>query len=176
MENILVVDDDRNILNVIQMRLEAQGYRVFKAPDSKQALKFTQANEVDLALVDLKLKDEDGIDLMGELHKIDQDVPVIILTAHGSIGSAVAAMKKGASNYLTKPFDHQELLLQIQSCLEKSRLVREVGTLRSICNARFGFENIIGNSDSMKKVLEQVVQAAETDSTVHIEGESGTRS
>jgi len=174
MENILVVDDDRNILNVIQMRLEAQGYRVFKALDSKQALKYTHTNEVDLALVDLKLKDEDGIDLMGELHKIDPDVPVIILTAHGSIGSAVVAMKKGASNYLTKPFEHQELLMQIESCLEKSRLTREVSTLRSICNARFGFENIIGNSDGMKKVFEQVVQAAETDSTVHIEGESGT--
>lgn len=174
MENILVVDDDRNILNVIQMRLEAQGYRVFKAFDSKQALKYTHTNAVDLALVDLKLKDEDGIDLMAELHKIDPDVPVIILTAHGSIGSAVAAMKKGASNYLTKPFEHQELLLQIENCLEKSRLTREVSTLRSICNARFGFENIIGNSDGMKKVFEQVVQAAETDSTVHIEGESGT--
>lgn len=174
MEKILVVDDDCNILNVIQMRLEAHGYKIFKALDSKQALKYLHAGEVDLALVDLKLKDEDGIELMDKLYKIDPDVPVIILTAHGSIGSAVAAMKKGAANYLTKPFEHQELLLQIESCLEKRRLTKEVSTLRSICNARFGFDNIIGNSDSMKKVLEQVVQTAETDSTVHIEGESGT--
>jgi two-component system response regulator GlrR len=83
-------------------------------------------------------------------------------------------MKKGAFNYLTKPFNYQELLLQINNCLEKSRLAKEVKNLRCLCDEKYGFNNIIGNSDGMRKVLEQVAQAAETESTVHVEGESGT--
>ena len=174
MDNILVVDDDRNILNVIQMRLEAEGYRVYKALNSIQALTILQDAAVDLALVDLRLNDEDGIEVMGKIHQTYADLPVIILTAHGSINSAVDAMKKGAANYLTKPFNYQELQLQIKNCLEKSQLTKEVSTLRNICGVQFGFKNIIGKSEGMKRVLEQVAQAAETDSNVHIEGESGT--
>ena len=174
MDHILVVDDDNNLLNVIRMRLEAADYRVFTAADTAAALETVRGQEIDLALVDLKLAGEDGIFLMDELHRLQSDLPVIILTAHGSIGTAVEAMKKGAANYLTKPFDHQELLLQIDSALEKRRLSREVDTLRSICSTKFGFDNIIGKSARMKRVLEQVAQAAETDSNVHIEGESGT--
>ena len=174
MDNILVVDDDRNILNVIQMRLEAEGYRVYKALNSIQAYTFLQDAAVDLALVDLKLNDENGIEIMEEIHKTYPELPVIILTAHGSINSAVDAMKRGAANYLTKPFNYQELQLQIKNCLEKSQLTKEVSTLRNICAVQFGFKNIIGKSEGMKRVLEQVAQAAETDSNVHIDGESGT--
>ena len=174
MDHILVVDDDHNLLNVIRMRLEAADYQVSTASDSAASLQTVRNREIDLALVDLKLAGEDGIALMEQLHQLHADLPVIILTAHGSIGSAVEAMKKGAANYLTKPFDHQELLLQINSALEKRRLSREVTTLRSICSNKFGFDNIIGNSTRMKRILEQVAQAAETDSNVHIEGESGT--
>ena len=174
MEKILVVDDDYNILNVIQMRLEAEGFEVITALDTKQALEHANHTEIDLALVDLKLKNEDGISLMEKLHQYSRDIPVIILTAHGSIINAVEAMKKGAANYLTKPFDHQELLLQLNSCLEKRRLTDEVSKLRSICDAQFGVKNIIGASSGIKQVLKQVTHAAETDSNVHIEGESGT--
>ncbi len=174
MDHILVVDDDHNLLNVIRMRLEAAEYQVFTATDTAGAMQAVGNQEIDLALVDLKLAGEDGIGLMEELHRLHADLPVIILTAHGSIGTAVEAMKKGAANYLTKPFDHQELLLQIDIALEKRRLSREVDSLRNICSSKFGFENIIGKSARMKHVLEQVAQAAETDSNVHIEGESGT--
>jgi two-component system response regulator GlrR len=174
MESILVVDDDRNILNVIQMRLEAEGYSIRTALTAGQALKVIRQNRIDLALVDLKLKGKDGIALMEDLRAQEPDLPVIILTAHGSINSAVEAMKKGAANYITKPFNYQELLVLINNCLEKHRLTREVHSLRSICDIRFGFKNIIGKSAGMKRVMEQVAQAAETDSTVHIEGESGT--
>ncbi|MFZ0242351.1 MAG: sigma-54 dependent transcriptional regulator [Desulfobacterales bacterium] len=174
MNNILVVDDDRNILNVIQMRLEAENFRVLKALNSNQALTTLKDTEIDLALVDLRLKDEDGITLMVEIHRLKPELPIIILTAHGSINNAVEAMQRGAVNYLTKPFNYQELLLQIRNCLEKSELTKEVSSLRNICAVQFGFKNIIGKSDQMKRVLEQVAQAAETDSNVHIEGESGT--
>ena len=174
MDHILVVDDDHNLLNVIRMRLEAADYQVSTAEDTPAALQAVENQEIDLALLDLKLAGEDGIVLMEKLHRLHADLPVIILTAHGSIGTAVEAMKKGAANYLTKPFDHQELLMQINSALEKRRLSREVDKLRTICNTKFGFDNIIGKSARMKRVIEQVTQAAETDSNVHIEGESGT--
>ena len=144
MEKILVVDDDSNILEVIQMRLEAEGFEVIKALDTEQALDHAKHTEIDLALIDLKLKNEDGISLMEKLHQNGRDIPVIILTAHGSINTAVEAMKRGASSYLTKPFDHQELLLQLNNCLEKRRLTKEINNLRSICDANLGARNIIG--------------------------------
>ena len=173
-EKILVVDDDRNILQVIRMRLESGGYYVASVTGPKLALKLTEKEPFDLALIDLKLNGQDGIQLMESIHQINPHIPVIILTAHGTIKSAVNAMKKGAYSYLTKPFDGHELLQQIDNCLEKSRLSKEVKRLRELVEQTYGFDNIIGNSDKIKKVLAQVAQAAATDSNVYIEGESGT--
>ncbi len=174
MEKILVVDDDQAILKVINMRLEAKGYQVSTAIKAESAVSKAKKEMFDLALVDLKLNGENGIELMLELHQVNPELPVIILTAYGTINSAVEAMKKGAYSYLTKPFDYQELLIKINKCLEKSRLLKEVMNLRSMVKERYGFENIIGKSGKMKKVLEQVTLAAESDSSVYIEGESGT--
>ncbi len=174
MEKILVVDDDQNLLKVINMRLEAHGYQVLTAFKAENAIESAKQEAFDLALVDLKLNGKDGIELMLELHQFNPEMPVIILTAYGTIDSAVKAMKKGAYSYLTKPFDFDELLLQVNSCLEKSSLLKEVTNLRSMVKTKYGFENIIGKSGKMKKVLEQVAQAAESDSSVYIEGESGT--
>jgi two-component system response regulator GlrR len=101
-------------------------------------------------------------------------MPVIILTAYGTIKSAVAAIKKGAYSYLTKPFDHEELLLQTRNGLERSRLTKEVKNLKKIVKERYGFENIITKSEKMETVLDQVAHAAESDANVFIEGESGT--
>ena len=171
---ILVIDDDPNILKVIRIRLEAEGYRVSTAAKAEDAITRARKGTFHLALVDLKLPEKDGIGVMKELHEIDPDLPVIILTAYGTIKSAVTAMSKGASTYLTKPFDNQELLLQIRNCLEKSRLSNELKALRRMVRERYGFENIIGKSKRMKEVLEQVTQAAGTDSNVYIEGDSGT--
>ena len=174
MEKILIVDDDNSILTVLQMRLEAAGFTIRTAVNGAEAIAHAQREVDDLVLLDLRLGNQDGIEVMEELHQIHPDMPVIILTAHGSIDSAVEAMQRGASNYLTKPFNHQELLLQISSSLEKSRLSREVKNLRSVVSEKFGSKSIVGKSAGMKKVLEQVNQAADTDSIVHIEGESGT--
>jgi two-component system response regulator GlrR len=172
---ILVVDDDPNILKVIQMRLEAEGgYRVSTAAKAEDAITLARKGTFHLALIDLKLPEKDGIGVMKELHEIDPELPVIILTAHGTIKSAVTAMSKGASTYLTKPFDNQDLLLQIRTCLEKRRLSNELKTLRRVVREKYGFENIIAKSKKMKEVVEQVAQAAGTDSNVYIEGDSGT--
>jgi len=124
--------------------------------------------------VDLKLTKKDGIEVMEDLHQINPEMPIIILTAYGTIGSAVEAMKRGTYNYLTKPFDYHKLLLQIKNGLEKSRFSKEIKRLKNIVKERYGFENIIGKSEKIKRVLEQVTRAAESDSSVYIEGESGT--
>jgi len=171
---ILVVDDDRNILQVIQMRLESGGYHVIKTTGAEKALKLAEKEPFDLAMIDLKLDDQDGILLMQNIRHIIPDLPVIILTAHGTIDSAVDAMKKGAYSYLTKPFDGHELLMQINNCLETSKLSKEVKQLQRLVKERYGFDNIIGRSEKMKKVFEQVTLAAVTDSNVYIEGKSGT--
>lgn len=171
---ILVVDDDRNILKVIQMRLESEGFHVTKTTGAEKALELAEQEPFDLAMIDLKLDDQDGIRLMQNIRHIIPDLPVIILTAHGTINSAVDAMKKGAHSYLTKPFDGHELLMQINNCLETSKLSKEVKQLQRLVKEKYGFDNIIGRSEKMKKVFEQVTLAAATDSNVYIEGKSGT--
>jgi two-component system response regulator GlrR len=143
MEKILVVDDDPSILKVIRMRLEAQGYRVTTAADAQEAVKLVSNDIFDVALVDLKLNGKNGIELMEDLRQMNPEMPVIILTAYGTIKSAVDAMKKGAYSYLTKPFDHEELLLQIQNCLERNRLTQEVKHLK----------NLVGNAMVLKTLL-----------------------
>ncbi|NTW76668.1 MAG: sigma-54-dependent Fis family transcriptional regulator, partial [Syntrophaceae bacterium] len=112
--------------------------------------------------------------LMKSIHEVDQDLPVIILTAHGTIESAVEAMKEGAYIYLTKPFDHRELLLQIKNGIEKSNLSREVKRLRNIINKDYTIHNIVGRSEAMKQVFDLTALAAQSNSSVFISGESGT--
>ncbi len=174
MDNILVVDDDLNILKLLKMRLEANGYRVVTATEGERAVEIAKEELFDLAIVDLKLTGKDGIEIMDELHKTNPELPVIILTAYGTIENAVEAMKRGAYGYLTKPFKHEEFLLQIERCLEKSRLSKEVSRLKEIVRAKYKFENIVGKSEKMVRVLEKVAHIGPTESNVYIEGESGT--
>jgi len=174
MARILVVDDDYNILQVLRMRLVSDGHHVTTASDAAEALARSQTDRVDLALIDLKLKNEDGMALMETLCHQIPSLPVIILTAYGSIDTAVAAMKRGAYTYLTKPFDGHALLAQVDKALAQGRLSTEVKHLRRLVRDSYRFDNIIGNSTAIQHVLEQVSQAANTDASVYIEGNSGT--
>ena len=176
MEKVLVVDDDKNILEVLRIRLESEGYDVTVTSIADTALQLARDHLFGVALLDLKLAEgeEDGIELMQNLHQINPEMPIIILTAYGTISSAVDAMKRGAYSYLTKPFDHHELLQQIQNGLEKTNLSREVKRLRSMIADKYGINNIIGKSNTMQEVLDKTSRAAETDSNVYISGESGT--
>jgi two-component system response regulator GlrR len=174
MEKILVVDDDVSILKVLQMRLESEHYAVVAASEIREAKERIAEGSFDIALLDLKLDGGTGIELMKSLREVDPDLPVIILTAHGTIESAVGAMKEGAYSYLTKPFDYRELLIQIRNGIEKAKLSREVKRLRSMLRADFEGQSIIGQSEAMKRVFEAVALSAETDSNVFISGESGT--
>jgi len=174
MERILVVDDDVSILKVLQMRLESEQYAVVAASEIREAKERITEGGFEIALLDLKLDGGTGIELMKSLREVDPDLPVIILTAYGTIESAVEAMKEGAYSYLTKPFDYRELLIQIRNGIEKAKLSREVKRLRSLLQADFEGQSIIGQSVAMKRVSEAVALAAETDSNVFISGESGT--
>ncbi len=171
---ILVVDDDRNLLELLKMRLESANYEVTTAAKEEEAIEAVKNSVFDLSIVDLQLLRQDGISLMEEFHLILPDMPVIILTAYGSIESAVEAMKRGAYSYLTKPFDDQDLLLQIERALENRRLNFEIKRLKGLLEERYNFTNMVARSEKMKRVLEMVSQIAKTESTVYIHGESGT--
>ncbi|OGP74408.1 MAG: two-component system response regulator GlrR [Deltaproteobacteria bacterium RBG_16_49_23] len=174
MGKILVVDDDRNLLELLKIRLESAGYDVFTALEEEEAMEAVKNQPFDLSIVDLQLLHQDGISLMKELHLILPEMPVIILTAYGSIESAVEAMKKGAYSYLTKPFEPQDLLLQIEKALENRRLNIEIKRLKELLEERYDFTNIVARSEKMRRVLVMVSQIAKTESTVYIHGESGT--
>jgi len=171
---ILVVDDDRSLLGLIRMRLESANYVVTAALMEEEAIEAAKGEVFDLSIVDLRLVQKDGILLMEQLHRIHPDMPVIILTAYGTIESAVEAIKKGAFSYLTKPFDPQEMLCQIERALENSRLASEIKRLKGLLEEKYDFPNIIARSEGMQRVLEVVSRVAKTDSTVFIHGESGT--
>jgi len=171
---ILVVDDDNNLLELVRARLEAAKYEVVTAVKGEEAKAALNGDNIDLSIVDLKLADQDGMSLMGELHAINPALPVIILTGYGSIEGAVEAIKRGAYGYLTKPIDPRELQLQIARALENRRLASENVRLKELLKEKFDFTNIVANSDKMQKVLAGVSRIAQTDSTVYIHGESGT--
>jgi two-component system response regulator GlrR len=171
---ILTVDDDPSILRVMGMRLASQGYHVLAAPNGDTAMKLAEESFIDLAVIDYKLQAEDGISLMEKLRQRQPHLPVIILTAYGTIGKAVDAMKRGACNYLTKPFNGEELIQQIETCLEKNRPLQEGRLWSEQREQPPAFRKVIARSNAMKSVMAKVAQVAATDSNVYIQGESGT--
>ncbi len=173
-EKILVIDDDAHILEVVQMRLKAWGYSVVIARNGKEALAALSADSFNLAIIDLRLEDESGIELMEELIRHSPNLPIIILTAHGSIESAVEAMKRGAYSYLTKPFNSEDLSLHIKNALEKQRLTEEVEQLRKQLNKQQKCKPIIGKTPQIQEILGKISRISKSDSIVAIYGESGT--
>ncbi|MBE0427541.1 MAG: sigma-54-dependent Fis family transcriptional regulator [Nitrospirae bacterium] len=173
-QKILIVDDDLNLLELLKVRLESADYEVVATSREEDAVRAVQQQTPALSIVDLQLVQQDGISLMEELHKINPEMPVIILTAYGSIESAVEAMRRGAYNYLTKPFEPRELLFQVENAIENQRLTNEIKRLKGLIQEQYDFKNIVAKSKKMQKVLEQVARVAETDSTIFIYGESGT--
>ena len=173
-EKILVIDDDANILEVLQMRLRSWGYHITIARNGKKAKTILSSTPCNLVIIDLRLSEENGIELMEEIVGYYPNLPIIILTAHGSIESAVEAMGKGAYSYITKPFNNEDLLLHIKKALEKQQLTKEIERLRNQLDESQDFKRIIGNDKRMKEILEKVSKIAKTDCTVAIYGESGT--
>jgi two-component system response regulator GlrR len=172
--SILVVDDDKNLLEILKIRLESANYEVVAVSKEEDATKEMKKRIFDLSIIDQQLPNIDGISLMENLHKINPEMPVIILTAYGSIESAVEAMKRGAFNYLTKPFDPRELLFQVENARKSHGLLLEIKRLKGLLKERYDFKNIVAKSEKMKEVLEKVLLVAKTNSTVAVLGESGT--
>jgi len=173
-DRILLIDDDESIRKVIGYILEEAGYAVDTAPSAALGLRALAGQRPDLVLSDVKMPGRDGIELLGDIKSVDPTLPVIILTAFGSVETAVEAMKRGAADYLTKPIARDELLLTIEKTLKLRRLEVENEDLRRTLADRFRIENMIGLSPAMTAVFETLRKVSPTDATVLITGESGT--
>jgi two-component system NtrC family response regulator len=171
---ILVVDDDENLRWVLQTQLEDMGYVVSTASDGNQAIAAVEKEPPALVLTDLKMPGLSGMELLDRIHSEYAEVPVVIMTAFGTIQSAVQAMRAGAYDYLTKPIDGEELGLVVSRVLEHFRLVEEVRTLRASLDRKYGFESIIGHSEALLSLLDTAARAALSDSTILIHAETGT--
>ena len=171
---ILVVDDDDNLRWVLQTQLEDASYEVAAAADGAAALASIQEFRPSLVLTDLKMPGMSGLELLERIRAEETDLPVIVITAFGTIQSAVEAVKAGAYDYLTKPIDYDDLLLGIRRALEHTHLIQEVRSLRESLDRKYGFENIIGHSEALVSVLEMAGRAARSNSTILIRAETGT--
>jgi two-component system NtrC family response regulator len=171
---ILVVDDDESLQWVLRTQLEDAGYKVVSAGDGFQAWETIEKDPPALVLTDLKMPGMSGIELLQRIRDGYPEMPVVILTAFGTIQSAVEAMKAGAYDYLPKPIDYEELVLVVNRALEHFRLIEEVRSLRVSLDRKYGFESIIGRSEALLSVLEMAARAARTNSTILIHAETGT--
>lgn len=173
-KKILLVEDDEYVLGSIKILLNKEGYEVNTALDGLEALGLYRKDSYDLVVADLKMPQMDGIELLKQLKLEFPDVSLIMMTAYGSIRSAVEAMKIGAYDYVTKPVSAEEIRLVIQRAFERQNLIIEIRTLRKELEERFGLDNIIGKSYAMQRVYDLILQVAITDATVLITGETGT--
>jgi two-component system response regulator PilR (NtrC family) len=173
--SILVIDDEEIMREILETLLTREGYEVRLAASGGEGLDLARAVPFDAAIVDIMMPGLDGIATLDELKRIDEDMGVIIVTAYASVESAIAAMKTGASDYVTKPFKNEQLLVAVRNAMERRRLVHENRSLRQNIQERYHkFANIIGRSPRMRQVFDLIIQAAPSRSTILIQGESGT--
>ena len=170
---VLVVDDDPGLRESFRVILEDE-YEILDVPDGLQALELIRSCQVDLVLLDIRLPGMDGIEVLERIKALDGQVEVILVTAVKTVRTAVSAMKLGAFDYLTKPFEEDDVLSVIRRALEKRTLEREVVFLRSELARRHDFDEIVGQHPEMQKLYQLIAQMARTASTVLIAGESGT--
>src|ERR1700756_5705011 len=172
--SILVVDDESEIREGLELLLNMEGYSTSSAETGEAGLARLEAEPYDLVLLDVSLPDRSGLDLLRDIHQRDPHLPVVLITAYGSIDMARQAFKGGAQDYITKPWSNDELLIQVAQAVEGRRLREENVQLKRALKQRYNFPNIIGKSDKMLAVLDLVGQVAPSRSTVLIHGESGT--
>jgi len=173
-KTVLLIDDDESLRRVVEYNLHEEGYRVLTAVDGTSGLQAFRADAVDLVLTDVRMPEMDGLELLARVKAMQPDLPVIMLTAHGTIDSAVEAMKLGAFDYLTKPFNREQLKAAVRKALEVAALTNENRYLREVVAERFSFANMIAGSRAMRAVTETASRVAQSDATVLLEGESGT--
>src|SRR5258705_266868 len=172
--HILVVDDEPVQREMIGGFLKKQGFEVIAADSAERALELFRQDAFDLVLTDQKMADMSGLELLQAVHTISRETPVILITAFGTIEAAVAALKRGAIDYLTKPLNLDELLYRIRQVSDRYRIINENRELREALQERHRIEGIIGESGPMLEVLSIVRRVAPSEATVLIRGESGT--
>ncbi|HTK11367.1 MAG TPA: sigma-54 dependent transcriptional regulator [Ktedonobacteraceae bacterium] len=171
---ILIVDDEPHLPYQFARFLRKRGFEVFTAPDGEAGLQELQSNHVDLVLLDLRLPRLSGLEVLRRIRTFDSELPVIMLTAYGDVQTAVEAMKLGASDYLLKGFDLDELLIVVQRALETSAMSRELRQLRRERSDNYHFDYIVGHSERMREIFDMVARVAMSEASVLIMGESGT--
>ncbi|MDH7512153.1 MAG: sigma-54 dependent transcriptional regulator [Clostridiales bacterium] len=174
MENILIVDDEKSLLDLLSVVLKKEGYRVKTCLAPSKVFEILEKESADLLICDIKLPEISGMEILKYVRENRPDIPVIMITAYGSLKQAVEALKAGAIDYILKPFDVEELKIIIAHELEKRRLREENILLKRDLRERYSFENMIGKSKAMQEVYGLIEKSSSTDSTVLITGESGT--
>src|SRR6202789_4342629 len=171
---ILIIDDETAIRESLDTLLTLEGFMVSMAGDGPSGLELLSRNEYDLLLLDLALPGESGIDLLPRIVEMQPNLPVIMITAYGTVGNVVDAIRAGAENFVQKPWDNEKLLADIRAAVGRHKAEEELVQLKRTLKQRYNFENIIGKSDPMLRLFDTVAQVAPSRSTILIQGESGT--
>ncbi len=174
METILIVDDEKNYPLILRAVLEEEGFEAMTANSGQEALDIINNSDVDLVLTDMKMPYMDGIELLERVKAKDPELPVVMMTAYGTVEKAVEAIQKGAYNYILKPFDNDTLVVFVKKAIAMYQVVKENRRLRNAVESQYSFGNIIGKSKEMRDVFETIRKVAPSVATVLIEGESGT--
>lgn len=171
---ILVIDDEADIRESLELLLTAENYQVELAENATSGLQKFESGSFDLVLLDLMMPDRSGMELLTDIRQRDHDTPIFMLTAYGSVEVAVRALKLGANDYFPKPWDNEKLLIEIDRMIAKARLERENTQLKRALKQRYTFPNIVGKSNQMIRLLDQVAQVAPSRATILVTGETGT--
>jgi DNA-binding NtrC family response regulator len=171
MPKILIIDDEKNIRNTLREILEYEKYEVEEAPDGEKGMEMINEKQYDVVLCDIKMPKLDGIEVLEEIMKSGIDIPFIMISAHGTIETAVEATKKGAFDFIEKPPDLNRLLLSIRNALDRSNLVNETKILKKKISRTY---DIVGESDAIRQLMETIQKVAPTEARVLITGENGT--
>ena len=174
METILIVDDEKNYLVVLEALLSAEGYEIVTARDAKMAVSILREADLDLIITDMKMPGMSGMELLETCKKINPEIPVIMMTAFGSIEMAVEAMKKLAYDYIQKPFENDQLKLTVKKAMENHRLVKDNRLLAEALSNRYRYGNMVGKSKPMVKAYDLIDKVSGSKASVLITGPSGT--
>ncbi|HSA77709.1 MAG TPA: response regulator, partial [Nitrospirota bacterium] len=172
--SILLIDDDDSLRRVMEFNLTEAGYTVQTAHSGEEGLKLFERGLFDAVITDITMPGMSGMEVLAKIRERSEGLPVIVITAYGTIESAVEAMKKGAFDYITKPFNRDELRLTLDKALRMRRLEKENVELRAEVTDRYRFESIVGSSEQIRDVLDMAGRVAASDASVLITGESGT--
>src|SRR5262249_31388367 len=171
---VLIVDDEAEIRESLQTLLELEGFVVETVPSGEEGLQRIGEHPFDLILLDLTLPGRDGMDVLADIRAHDSQLPVIMITAYGTVENAVRAIQSGAVNFVQKPWDNEKLVADVRAAVGRRRAEEENVQLKRALKQRYNFENIVGKSEPMLKIFDLIAQVAASRSTILLQGESGT--